>query len=116
LRREPFDFPLISFPHRYNASCTAARGPDNDHDALIEPAGADEAWLAIVAAIIDPRQVHTLEDLLDPPEIESSLMQRSRPFGRIKGDQHLFIVVTFIQECNTQGAYFCDSVILENLS
>jgi hypothetical protein len=88
VRRKPFDFPLIGIPHRYYSACVAARRPDDDHDALIEPAGTNEAQLAIVAPIITPREMHTREDLFRPSKVEATLEERLLALGAIKGDPH----------------------------
>jgi hypothetical protein len=87
-------FAGIGFPHAENVSIVAARRIAHDDDPPGELAEAENAWLAVLPALVLDLDGHPCENQERVLEIEPSLGQRAQPLGRVEGDAHRVIVAT----------------------
>jgi hypothetical protein len=89
IRREPFDFPAIGFPHRNDSACNPSGSPRYDHDPVIQHTRRDKARFSILPTIVHPRQVSARENAFGVSEVESALGERLISLAPIKSDSHL---------------------------
>jgi hypothetical protein len=104
VRRVPADFPFIASPHRKYVACSAA-GRIGDHDhPTIEKADAQDAFLAVVVAVVFHFQREAIKDIRSSLEIESALFQSSSAFCWVIGDTHDITVYTLMSISNLGDA------------
>src|SRR3954452_14165754 len=87
----PFFFFGMAIPHTDDVPSVAARGPNKDHEPVIEPTRGDVARLSVRETGILARCDPALEHLLRIYEIKSALRERLIPLDRIVGDLQAII-------------------------
>jgi hypothetical protein len=89
VRREPFDFPAIGFPHRNDSPRDPSGSPRKDHNLVIQRTHCDKTQLSILPTIVHARQVSAREYVFGVSEVEFSLGERLVPLGPIKCNSDL---------------------------
>lgn len=86
-----------------------ARGPNDDNHPTVKTARRDQAFLAVIKAIINPCRAVAREHLRGIGKIKPPVFQGRGALGRIKGDRHALFVTTKI--CNVK--HLCNYIILD---
>jgi len=75
-------------PHADDASCGAAGRPCEDDEPSVEPAGGDEARLAIVLAVIHASEVRPGRHFAGAQHVEAAIVQGLGAFDSVASDSH----------------------------
>jgi len=88
IRPDLFRFAFMAMSHADDAACGASRRPHEGDPSVIEPADGHVSRLAVIEAVILPRQMPPREDLARAAHIQPTLGEDARTFSRITGHAH----------------------------
>jgi hypothetical protein len=85
----------MAVPHRDDVTAGAALGPNDHHHSAIEESGADPTNFAVVKPVVRDRHRDAGKHLFGiDREIDTTMLERPIPLGRIVGRFHAICVTT----------------------
>lgn len=98
-----FRFAFMTVPYANYSPGDSARSPGKDDETLIKPPDSYTARLAVVVALIWPREMRASKDFLCTKHVEPSREQGPLSLGPIARDAHVIIVATLNKRVNQLG-------------